>query len=176
MIFRELVKQQWHMHLQMHSDLSTTEYSFLWSFGDGSYSTEHYPEYTYADVADLTEYQVVLYATPIYTPIGPPPAALLVSDFISIGSGSSVSPRPYMEDVNLQLSYNRAPRGSYESTFILTYRNIAPTAQTFDVHFDFNDAHLEYLDIIAPGGEILDQQTTLPFKSVTVTIVLLNVA
>lgn len=143
---------------------SNNDYTYLWSFGDGQYSTEPSPTHTYSFQSTSQEYQVVLYATPIYTPIGPPPAVYLAgNELINVEEGTPPLSLPsFMNDANISLSYNRLPRASHESTFILSYRNASGTTTSapFEIYFDFNEYYFDYIGVVAPNGESYLSNTT----------------
>ena len=130
-------------------------FNCLWSFGDGQYSTEYTPTHTYPIFDDERDYQVALYATPIYSPIGPPPAAYVASnEFIHIGGGAATNP-VYNDSYEINLTYNRSPRAGYESTFILTYRNMTNDWASFPVEFYYHDDYFDFEGFNAPGGEFI---------------------
>lgn len=139
------------------------EYSYLWSFGDGAYSREIDPTHTYPERMDAKKYEVVLYATPVYTPLGPPPAVYLPNpEKINIDPSTTNSSYTYMTHKMISLSYNRLPRATYESTFILTYRNISGSTAPFPVHFEFNEDYFKYEGFVAPGSETIVNSSNIP--------------
>lgn len=135
-------------------------YTYLWSFGDGQYSTDPDPSHTYPQTGSAEEYQVVLYATPVYIPTGPPPALYLEPDpnnssLIQVPGNPFIPTPSFMDDADISLSYNRLPRATYESTFILSYRNASgiTTNAPFQIYLDYNSDYFVYKGAIAPGGE-----------------------
>ncbi|MBL4709015.1 MAG: hypothetical protein JKY48_11325 [Flavobacteriales bacterium] len=145
---------------------NSIEFTYLWSFGDGQYSMEQYPIHIYESGNDVEQYQVVLYATPVYIPLGPPPAAYTGSGaMVTVDPGGNPIPiaSTYMTPANtkIDLSYNRLPRASYESTYILTYKNTSANSTASQVEFYFNENYFEYKGAVAPNEEILESNTPI---------------
>lgn len=137
---------------------SGVEYSYLWSFGDGRYSMEEAPIHTYSSLADPKSYQVVLYATPIYSLLDPPPAVYLPAGnliYVDGTPGGNTFPAgSFMTDDSIRISYNRLPSAFKELTFILTYKNTSGIpSSVFPVYFQYNGNYFDYKDIVAPGEE-----------------------
>ncbi|MFK7971978.1 MAG: PKD domain-containing protein [Bacteroidia bacterium] len=149
---------------------SGVEYSYLWSFGDGRYSMEESPIHTYSSLIDAKSYQVVLYATPIYSLLDPPPAVYLpAGNLIEVAGtpgGNTFPAGSFMTDDSISISYNRLPSAFKEITFILTYKNISGNSQvSFPVFFQYNGHYFNYKDIVAPGGETAEGPFQISYNS-----------
>ncbi|MBL4707322.1 MAG: PKD domain-containing protein [Flavobacteriales bacterium] len=125
-------------------------YTYFWSFGDGSYSFEDSPSHTYFATETL---EVMMIATPRYSPIPPPPSFNLE---ISVQGSGTIS----FND-NPMLLLDRAPRPGYSSLVILNYKNsTASTISDPKLRLYINTEYFEYQSTIDFNNEIY-----LGFKS-----------
>ncbi|PCJ63899.1 MAG: hypothetical protein COA58_14810 [Bacteroidetes bacterium] len=112
------------------------DYTFFWSFGDGDYSFKEEIVHTYKSTQTI---DVMLIATPRYSPIDPPPAFY---SFITVHKGnySNVNDDP-------MVLISREPRPAYNSFAIVNYENtLSIPIQKAKLRFYFNTQHFEYFD------------------------------
>lgn len=120
--------------------------TFFWKFGDGGFSFEQTPVYTYREAG---EYTAVMESTRIYSDDDIDNSAVdraAVSVNVDFGNGYP-SKRPNsdqinMEGSNIRLLTNRLPRSGDSITYILTYQNTCPFADNGTLTFQYDPGQL----------------------------------
>jgi len=132
-------------------------YKYLWSFGDGQFSTQAQPTHTYAKSGP---YEVQLFVTPIYVPMGPPPSFTALSVINAIGQPGFTHNNRLGFDEAIRLSINRNPRPGTESTYMILFKNKGVTPAFIPVDFKYNSSLFSKVKFIGFMGEIITTETT----------------
>lgn len=139
---------------------SEGSYTFFWSFGDGQYSFKPSPSHVYSedDVADVVEARMI--ATPIYSPVPPPP--MFAEMINAIGSTTTPEYPDYM------LSLVRDPVPQFSSLAIINYKNV--TSETIDnakLRLYFHDDYFAHLESLTFNNEVeagIEEDNSSPAK------------